>query len=48
MKKRNAIISLIAICALIAALVYVVLNGIGIDKTGSAQGIDLDLTLQVV
>ena len=45
MKKRNAIISLIAMVLLIAALSYVVMNGIGVEKTGSAQGIDLGLDL---
>ena len=45
MKKRNAVLSLIAVVLLIAALTYVVMNGIGVEKTGSAQGIDLGLDL---
>ena len=45
MKKRNAVISLLVIVLLIAGLVYTVLNGIGVDKVGSAEGINLGLDL---
>ena len=45
MKKRNAVISLVVIVLLIAGLVYTVLNGIGVEKVGSAEGINLGLDL---
>ena len=45
MKKRNAIISLVCVVLLIAALSYVVMNGLGVEKTGSAKGINLGLDL---
>jgi len=45
MKKRNACLSLLVIVLLIAALSYVVMNGLGVEKTGSAKGIDLGLDL---
>lgn len=45
MKKQNAIISLIVLALLIAGLGYTVMNGIGVEKVGSAQGINLGLDL---
>ena len=45
MKKSKAIVSLIAVLLLIAFFGYSVLNGIGVDQVGSAQGIHLGLDL---
>ena len=45
MKKRNAVIALIAVVLLIAGFGYSVVNGIGVDKVGSAEGIKLGLDL---
>ncbi len=45
MKKRNAIIALVAVVLLIAGLCYSVWYGIGVDQVGSAKGIHLGLDL---
>ena len=45
MKKRIAVIALIAVVLLIAGFGYSVVNGIGVDKVGSAEGIKLGLDL---
>lgn len=45
MKKSNAIISLVAFLLVLAGFGYMVLYGVGIDKTGSAEGIHLGLDL---
>ncbi|MCR5688607.1 MAG: protein translocase subunit SecD [Lachnospiraceae bacterium] len=45
MKKRNAIIALAAVLLLIAGFGYMVLNGVGVDKVGAAEGIHLGLDL---
>ena len=45
MKKRNAVISLIVILLLVLGFGYMVMYGVGVDKTGSAEGIDLGLDL---
>ncbi len=45
MKKRNAVIALLAILCLIAGFGYMVFNGVGVDEVGSAKGIHLGLDL---
>ena len=45
MKKRNAIISLLVMVLLVLGFGYMVMYGVGVDKTGSAEGIDLGLDL---
>ena len=45
MKKQNAIISLIVVILLVLGFGYMVMYGVGVDKTGSAEGIDLGLDL---
>ena len=45
MKKQNAIISLLVVLLLVLGFGYMVMYGVGVDKTGSAEGIDLGLDL---
>ncbi|MCR5301625.1 MAG: protein translocase subunit SecD [Lachnospiraceae bacterium] len=45
MKKRNAIIALVAVLLMIAAFGYMVFYGVGVDAVGSAKGIHLGLDL---
>ena len=45
MKKKNAVISLLAVLLAIAAFGYMVMNGVGVDSVGSAKGIHLGLDL---
>ncbi|MCR5831228.1 MAG: protein translocase subunit SecD [Lachnospiraceae bacterium] len=45
MKKKNAVIALLAVLVAIAAFGYMVMNGVGVDSVGSAKGIHLGLDL---
>ena len=45
MKKKNAVISLGVVLLLILGFGYLVMYGVGVEKTGSAKGIDLGLDL---
>ena len=45
MKKRNAVISLIIMAALVAGLCYTAIVGLGADKSGSISKIHLGLDL---
>ena len=44
--KRNAIITLLIIALCVAGLIYMVMNGVGAEKTGRAEDIPLGLDLQ--
>ncbi len=44
--KRNAIITLLIIALCVAGLIYMVINGVGAEKTGRAEDIPLGLDLQ--
>ena len=45
MKKSNAVVSLVAFLVVLGLFGYMVLNGVGVDKTGAAESINLGLDL---
>lgn len=44
--KRNAVITLLIIALAVAGVIYMVINGVGAEKTGRAEDIPLGLDLQ--